>query len=62
MAALEPLPVSLATAIREGKTSFEEIGGDEAYFGDPAAATAEEGEETVAVLGTILAEAVLARH
>ena len=62
MAALEPLPVSLATAIREGKTSFEEIGGDEAYFGDPAAATAEEGEETVTVLGTILAEAVLARH
>ena len=59
MAALEPLPVSLSQAIREGRTTFEEIGGEEAYFGDPAAATAEEGEETIAVLGTILAEAVL---
>jgi creatinine amidohydrolase len=59
MAALAPVPVSLSRAIREGRTSFEEIGGEEAYFGDPAAATAEEGEETIAVLGRILAEAVL---
>lgn len=59
MAALEPRPISLSKAIRDGKTAFEEIGGDEAYFGDPAAATAEEGEATIAVLGSILAEAVL---
>jgi creatinine amidohydrolase/Fe(II)-dependent formamide hydrolase-like protein len=29
------------------------------YFGDPAAASREEGEATIAALGEILAEAVL---
>lgn len=57
---LEPFQVSLSEAISEGKRSFEEIGGVEAYFGDPAAATAAEGEETIAVLGEVLCEAVLA--
>jgi len=55
---LEPNPVSLSQAIREGKQSFEEAGGDRAYFGIPAAATADEGRRTVAELGAILAEAV----
>lgn len=53
-------PVSLSTAIRAGKASFAEAGGPDAYFGDPAAATREEGEETIEVLGTILEEAILA--
>lgn len=53
-------PRSLSTAIRDGLGSFEEAGGPDAYFGDPAAATAEEGRETLAVLGGILAESVLA--
>lgn len=51
-------PVSLSGAIRDGLDSFEEAGGPQAYFGDPAAATATEGEATLAVLGEILAEAV----
>jgi creatinine amidohydrolase len=51
---------SLSTAIREGRSSFFEAGGPDAYFGDPAAATAEEGERTIRVLGSILAEAVVA--
>lgn len=51
---------SLSEAILAGKQRFEEIGGSEAYFGDPAAATAVEGHETIDVLGGILAEAVLA--
>lgn len=55
---LPPVPRSLAAAIAEGKRTFEEAGGSRAYFGDPAAATAEEGRETIAVLGTILADAV----
>lgn len=59
MSSLEPRPTSLATAIREGKSTFEEIGGHDAYFGDPAAATSEEGEATIGVLGAILEEAVL---
>jgi creatinine amidohydrolase len=57
-AALEPVHRSLSAAIQEGKRTFREVGGERAYFGDPAAATAEEGEATVAELGRILAEAV----
>ena len=51
-------PVSIAEAIREGKRTFEEAGGDQAYFGDPAAASAEEGHRTIAILGEILTESV----
>ncbi|MEM1206893.1 MAG: creatininase family protein [Acidobacteriota bacterium] len=56
---LEENPVSLSRAIWQGHRTFEEAGGPEAYFGDPAAATADEGETTVGVLGGILAAAVL---
>lgn len=52
-------PASLSMAIRDGLETFEQAGGPRAYFGDPAAATAAEGEETVAVLGRILEEAVV---
>src|SRR5262249_20045456 len=41
--ALEPKLFSLSQAIRAGARGFLEIGGDQAYFGTPAAATAEEG-------------------
>ena len=56
---LQPNPVSLSTAIRDGHDSFEAAGGPDAYFGDPAAASAAEGAATVGVLGRILADAVL---
>ena len=59
-ARLEPNPASLSEAIRRGRETFADAGGPEAYFGDPAAASAEEGAETVAELGAILEEAVLA--
>lgn len=59
MASLPARPASLAAAIRDGKTTFEEVGGHDAYFGDPAAATAAEGEATIGVLGAILEEAVV---
>ena len=52
-------PISLSKAIRDGKSSFEEAGGDRAYFGDPAAATADEGRQSVETLGQILADATL---
>ncbi len=52
-------PESLSRAIWKGLKTFEEAGGPQAYFGDPAAATAAEGEQTIAVLGQILEEAVL---
>jgi creatinine amidohydrolase len=51
-------PSSLSVAIRAGKTSFEEAGGPEAYFGDPASSSAEEGRATIATLGEIVAAAV----
>ncbi len=56
---LAPNPISLSDAIHEGVETFIEAGGPDAYFGDPAAATAREGHETIAVLGRILEEAVL---
>ncbi len=57
---LAPNPASLSEAIREGKRTFEEAGGPDAYFGWPADASAAEGEATVETLGAILEEAVLA--
>jgi creatinine amidohydrolase len=58
---LPPNPASLAVAIREGKSTFEEAGGSSAYFGWPAEATEGEGKAVVAVLGQILADAVRQR-
>jgi len=55
---LAPNPTSLSTAIREGRRTFHEAGGDQAYFGWPADASAKEGRDTVDTLGTLLAEAV----
>lgn len=57
--ALPPNPSSLSAAIREGKSSFEEAGGRDAYFGWPADASVEEGEEVVRILASILEDAVL---
>ncbi len=60
--ALPANPRSLSTAIRDGRRTFEEAGGPRAYFGAPAEAEAGEGEETIEILGSILADAVLAGH
>ena len=56
---LPPNPASLSRVIRAGKATFSESGGPAAYFGDPAAASSEEGRETIKTLGAILEEAVL---
>jgi creatinine amidohydrolase len=56
---LPPVEHSLPVAIQQGKKTFEEVGGDQAYFGDPAAATAEEGAASIVELGRILEEAVV---
>lgn len=50
---------SLSVAIREGKRTFEEVGGERAYFGDPREGTVEEGSASIAELGRILEEGVL---
>jgi creatinine amidohydrolase len=41
---LAPLPIDLARAMREGVRTFAQAGAPDAYFGDPAAASVEEGE------------------
>ena len=51
-------PHSLSAAIKTGKRTFAEAGGPRAYFGDPAAATAEAGSELIEALGGILDDAV----
>jgi creatinine amidohydrolase len=38
-------PIDLARAMKEGKQTFVEAGAPEAYFGNPAAATVEEGND-----------------
>jgi creatinine amidohydrolase len=55
--ALAANPTSLSRAIKDGKGSFVEAGGPQAYFGAPAEASASEGEELYATLADIFAEA-----
>lgn len=50
---------SLVEAMVQGKTTFTEAGGPNAYFGAPRLATAEEGQATIEELGQILVESVL---
>jgi len=57
---LAPNAASLSRAIRDGKRSFEEAGGERAYFGFPAQATIKEGRSTIETLGAILDDAVQA--
>ncbi len=54
---LKENPNSLSVAIAEGKASFSEAGGPEAYFGWPADATAEEGAALYGELADIFASA-----
>ncbi len=49
---------SLTRAIGEGAATFAEAGGPDAYFGDPAAATADQGRALLSTLGAILRDAV----
>jgi len=53
-------PIDLARAMREGKRTFGEAGAPEAYFGDPAAATVEEGNDIYTRLTKMIVEEVTA--
>jgi len=55
---LEDNPTSLSKAIRDGKSTFREAGGDRAYFGYPSRATAAEGQRLYGELAEIFAAAV----
>ena len=56
---LEPVPISISEEIRKGANSFKEAGGDHAYFGDPGAASGEEGEATYDALSDMLVTATI---
>jgi creatinine amidohydrolase len=56
---LEPVRILIADKIREGARSFTEAGGSQAYFGDPRAASREEGESTFEALSDMIVTAVL---
>ncbi|ONI87547.1 creatinine amidohydrolase [Actinosynnema sp. ALI-1.44] len=58
MAALDPLHVDMPSAMASGRTDFVAMGMDKAYCGSPAAATAEEGERTYAVLVDMVLELI----
>jgi len=48
----------LAAPLKKGAKTFAEAGGEDAYFGDPTAASVEEGEASYEALSGILALAV----
>jgi creatinine amidohydrolase len=49
----------LVAAIKKGAKTFVEAGGEDAYFGDPTAASAEEGENLFEALAEILRLSVM---
>jgi creatinine amidohydrolase len=51
--------VDLAKSMRTGVKTFREAGAPQAYFGNPAAASKEEGEQTYSVLTRMIVETVL---
>jgi creatinine amidohydrolase len=56
---LERVPISIADKIRDGARTFNEAGGHEAYFGDPRAASAQEGERLYEALSDMIVTAVM---
>jgi creatinine amidohydrolase len=59
---LAPVPGSLVEKIQQGARNFVEAGMTHAYTGDPAGASAEEGERLFERLASILEEAVIENH
>ncbi len=56
---LKANPVNLAVLMKKGVKSFKEAGAPDAYFGEPAAATVEEGEQTYSILTRMIVETIL---
>lgn len=56
---LPPNPTNLAKLMNQGVTSFQEAGAPLAYFGDPARASVQEGEQTYSILVRMIVETVL---
>lgn len=58
-AALSEVPISLSDKLRAGVSDFVDMGLSQAYAGDPAAATADEGRELLDRLAEMIATEVL---
>ena len=56
---LSPVPISLSEKLTAGVNTFEEMGLELAYAGDPASATVEEGEQLIQRLGEMVVGEVL---
>jgi creatinine amidohydrolase len=56
---LPPVPISLSEKLAAGVTTFEEMGLEAAYAGDPASASIEEGEQLIQRLGEMVVGEVL---
>jgi creatinine amidohydrolase len=56
---LSPVPISLSEKLKAGVNTFEAMGMELAYAGDPAAATIEEGEQMIQRLGDMVVGAIL---
>ena len=56
--ALPALEIGLIEAMKAGKNSFRAMGAADAYCGDPAAASAEEGETLIESLATMTVESI----
>jgi creatinine amidohydrolase len=56
---LAPVPISLSEKLKAGVTTFEAMGMELAYAGDPAAATVEEGGQLIQRLGEMVVGEVL---
>jgi creatinine amidohydrolase len=59
LAGLAPVWIDLPARFRAGARTFDEAGGTQAYFGDPARSTADEGERLLDALGEIIVESFL---
>lgn len=56
---LPEVPISLSQKLGEGVMTFEAMGMQAAYAGNPAAATIEEGEQLIQKLGEMVVGEVL---
>jgi len=56
---LDRINISIAEKIKDGALTFNEAGGTEAYFGDPRAASREEGEATYEALSDMIVSSVM---
>jgi creatinine amidohydrolase len=59
IAGLEPVWIDLPARLQAGARTFDEAGGAQAYFGNPAISTPDEGRRLLDELGAIIVESYL---